>query len=102
MGQPPNLRALTADEVQQLKLGLRSPKAFTLRRCQILLASVQGLPPSQFAGTIGCTTALVRNVISDFHERGITCVHQERRREGTRPRGRPRTEEKNLTILTDL
>jgi Rhodopirellula transposase DDE domain/Winged helix-turn helix len=102
MGQSLALRTLTSDEVQQLKAGLRSPRGFTLRRCQILLASAKGLPPSQFAATIGCSTTMVRNVLSDFHERGIACVHQARRREGALPRGRPRTEAKDPTLRTDL
>jgi transposase len=102
MGQTPTIRALTADEVQQLKAGLCSPKAFTLRRCQILLASAQGLLPSQFAGTIGCTLATVRNVLSDFHGRGVACVYQERLREGALPRGRPRVEEKQPGITAAL
>src|SRR5262249_2602668 len=41
-GQP--LRALSDDERQQLKAGLRYSKAFTLRRCQILLASAPPRP----------------------------------------------------------
>src|SRR5437763_504474 len=98
----PVLRALTAAEVQQLKAGLRSPKAFTLRRCQILLASAQGILPSQFSATIGCTMATVRNVISDFHERGVICVHQERFQEGALPRGRPRVEERQPGITAAL
>src|SRR5262245_25102438 len=102
MGPTPAIGSLTADEVQQLKAGLRSPKAFTLRRCQSLLASAQGLPPSQIAGTIGCTTATVRNVIGDFHERGAACVHQERPREGALPRGRPSVEEKQPGIIAAL
>jgi len=102
MGQTPPLRALTAEEIQQLQAGLRSPKAFTLRRCQILLAHAQGLRPSQFAEIIGCTLATVRNVIGDFHERGITCVHRERPQEGALPRGRPRIEEKQPGITAAL
>lgn len=102
MGQTPPLRALTAEEIQQLQAGLRSPRAFTLRRRQILLAHAQGLRPSQFAALIGCTWATVRNVLSDFHERGITCVHRERPREGALRRGRPRLEEKQPGITAAL
>jgi len=102
MGHTIALRTLTPDEVQQLRAGLRSPRAFTLRRCQVLLASAQGLLPSSFAGAIGCTMATVRNVISDFHERGVACVHQERRREGALPRGRPRVEAKQPGITAAL
>src|SRR5262249_40418445 len=96
------LRTLAPDEIQQLKAGLRSSKAFTLRRCQILLASAQGLLPSSFAGAIGCTMATVRNVLSDFHERGIAGIHQERSQQGALPRGRPRVEAKQPAITTAL
>jgi hypothetical protein len=46
--------------------------------------------------------ATVRNVISDFHERGIACVHQERPREGALHRGRPRVEERQPGITAAL
>jgi hypothetical protein len=66
-------RPLTEDERQQLKVGLRSVKAFTLRRCQILLATAEGEPPSRIAGIVGCTRTTVSQVISDFNSRG-SCV----------------------------
>jgi hypothetical protein len=39
------VRELSQEELVTLKQGLRSPDAFTLRRCQILLASNQGHTP---------------------------------------------------------
>ena len=36
------VRGVTAEERQQLEGGLRSADAFTLRRCQIVLASCSG------------------------------------------------------------
>jgi len=40
--QPIFVRPLTDAERQQVEAGLRSSKAFVLRRCQILLASARG------------------------------------------------------------
>src|SRR5262249_28912798 len=42
---------------------LRSPDAFTLRRCQILLASSEGLLPSRIAGRFGCGSQTIRNAL---------------------------------------
>ena len=45
--KPPPLRPTPDRPMSRpaLRAGLRSPDAFTLRRCQILLASADGLPP---------------------------------------------------------
>jgi len=99
-GQP--LLALSDDERQQLKVGLRSSKAFTLRRCQILLASAEGEAPRRIAHIVGCTTTTVSHVITDFRSRGITCVHEELRRPGASPRGCPRVEDKKPGIIEAL
>src|SRR5205085_11993134 len=99
-GQPQ--QALSDDERQQLKAGLRSSKAFTLRRCQILLASAEGEATSRIAHVVGCTTATVRHVISDFRSRGISCIHEELRRPGALRRGSPRVEEREPGIIGAL
>jgi transposase len=65
---------LTAAERQQLQAGLRSTNAFTLRRCQILLASASGQTPPQIARTLGCTSPSVRNAIHAFHAEGLDCL----------------------------
>jgi hypothetical protein len=44
--------------------GLRSPDAFTLRRCQILLASDRGENAYQIARSLGCNPQTVRNATS--------------------------------------
>src|SRR5438094_25112 len=49
MKPPLYVRPLTDAERVALRQGLRSPVAFTLRRCQVLLASAAGLPPSATA-----------------------------------------------------
>jgi hypothetical protein len=74
--RPPTtfVRALTADERQQLRAGLRSPDAFTLRRCQILLASAAGQRPALIAGNLGCTARSVRNALHAFAADGLACL----------------------------
>jgi DDE superfamily endonuclease/Winged helix-turn helix len=70
------LRPLTPLERQQLQAGLRSPAAFTLRRCQILLASASGQSPAVIARHLGCTDASVRNAIHAFHAEGTACLQE--------------------------
>jgi transposase len=74
------LRPLTCAERQQLEAGLRSSDAFTLRRCQILLASARGQRPSQIARQLSCATQSVRHAIQAFHARGVAAIHAPSRR----------------------
>jgi transposase len=62
---------------------LRSSNAFTLRRCQILLASHQGLCPSKIAQNLGCARQTVRNAIHAFEREGLDCLKQESSRPKT-------------------
>ncbi len=73
MKSPLFVRVLTDEEEQALASGLRSPKsdAFTMRRCQILLASSRGQRPSKIAANLGCAVQTVRNAIKDFHQEGL-------------------------------
>jgi DNA-binding CsgD family transcriptional regulator len=41
-------------ERESVEAGLRSPDAFTLRRCQILLKSADGQNAYQIANNLGC------------------------------------------------
>jgi DNA-binding NarL/FixJ family response regulator len=52
---------LTADERATLETGLRSPSTFTVRRCQILLASAEGQATTTIAHDLRCTIQTVRN-----------------------------------------
>src|SRR5262249_39000957 len=70
------VRPLTATERQHLQQGLRSSDAFTLRRCQILLASADGQTPAAIARTLGCTATTVRNTIHTFAAEGLTCLKE--------------------------
>jgi transposase len=77
------VRTLTDGEGQAVRDGLRSSDAFTLRRCQILVASGRGHSPSQIAVALGCATQTVRNAIAAFEARGAACLAAGSRRPKT-------------------
>src|SRR3954452_10285573 len=81
MKPPLFVRTMSPEECQAIRAGLRSPEAFTLRRCQILTASAQGRRPAHIARALGCAVQTVRDAIRAFHAEGIACLH----RESTRP-----------------
>jgi DNA-binding CsgD family transcriptional regulator len=64
MKRPIYARPLTDAERETLEAGLRSSDAFTLRRCQILLASADGKNAYQIARNLGCNPQTVRNAPS--------------------------------------
>jgi transposase len=72
MKQPIFVRPLTDAERETLEAGLRSPDAFTLRRCQILLASAGGQNAYQIARNLGCNPQTARNAIHKFNEEGLS------------------------------
>jgi transposase len=76
MKPPIFVRPLTGEERQQLEAGLRSPDAFVLRRCQILLGSARGEWAPQLGRTLGCDAQTVRNALHAFNERGLACLHE--------------------------
>lgn len=80
MKPPMYVRPLTPEERQQLEAGLRSSEAFTLRRCQILLASARGQRPAEIARQLGCATQSVRNTMHAFHTRGLASLQAQSRR----------------------
>ena len=67
---------LTEEQTTTLKEGLRSPSAFTVRRCQILLKSAQGQNAPQIASLLHCSDQAVRNVIRAYHQNGLACLHE--------------------------
>jgi transposase len=86
MRKPIFVRKLTADERKQLKAGLRSSDIFTVRRCQIMLASARGEMAPAIAQFLGCNDQTVRNAIRAFNERGVDALKQgSRRPHTTRP-----------------
>src|SRR5438876_4795303 len=74
MNLPLFVRPLADTEQSVLRRGLRSPKAFTRRRCQILLHSNQGRRPSQIAAAVGGTAQTVRDARRAFARRGLDCL----------------------------
>ena len=83
MKAPLFVRSLTEDERDTLITGLRSADAFTLRRCQIILASSRGERASGIARSLGCSEQGVRNAIAAFSRAGLGAL--------TRRSSRPRT-----------
>jgi len=72
MKRPIFARPLSDAERETLKAGLRSPDAFTLRRCQILLASADEKKNAyQIARELGCHNQTARNAIHEFNEGGL-------------------------------
>jgi transposase len=72
MKQPIFARPLSDAERKILEAGLRSPDAFTLRRCQILLASADGQNAYRIAANLGCNPQTVRNAVHKFNEEGLS------------------------------
>lgn len=97
--KPIFIRPLTEDERTYIQAGLRSPSAFVLRRCQILLASAQGERATVIAKQLGCDDQTVRNVIRGFNERGLSVL----KKESCRPhRLRTTIPDESLEGLRDL
>lgn len=71
MRKPIFVRPLSDAERQALEAGLRSPDAFVLRRCQILLASARGETSYTIARTFGCHDQTARNAIKGFNDGGL-------------------------------
>src|SRR5712691_11397238 len=74
MKPPLSIRHITDEERTALEAGLRSHDAFTVRRCQMLLASAERQKPSGIAKTLRCAPQTVRNVLHAFDARGLACV----------------------------
>jgi len=74
MRPPIYVRPFTSAEQQVIDAGLRSPDAFVLRRCQILLASARGDHARLIAQRLGCDDQTVRNVIHRFNSDGLAVL----------------------------
>ncbi len=83
MQTPLFVRPLTADERATLETGLRSSSAFTVRRCQILLASAEGQSTPTIAPHLHCTDQTVRHAIHAFHQRGLAVLQPQSSRPHT-------------------
>jgi transposase len=83
MQAPLFVRPLTADERAALEAGLRSSSGFTVRRCQLLLASAEGQPTTTIARTLRCNDQTVRNAIHAFDHRGLGALQPQSSRPHT-------------------
>jgi transposase len=99
MKSPIFVRTLTAAERQQLQTGLRSADAFTVRRCQILLASGNGLGCAAIARNLACAVGTVHNALGAFRREGLACLSEK----SSRPHSaRPFLDERFTEALKDL
>ena len=71
---------MTEEERQALAAGLRSADAFTLRRCQIVLASARGERAPAIARLVGCGDQTVRNALRAFDASGVAALQRGSRR----------------------
>src|SRR5215207_1892194 len=76
MRPPIFVRELSDTERAQVEAGLRSSDAFTLRRCQIVLASARGERAPAIAHHLGCDDQTVREAIRAFNARGVAAVRR--------------------------
>jgi Winged helix-turn helix len=74
MRRPIMVRPLLDAERTQVKAGLRSSAAFTVRRCQILLASAAGQTAPQIAAALRGSDQPVRTAIPAFHQHGLASL----------------------------
>jgi transposase len=74
MKTPIFVRSFSEEEREALQAGLRSKNTFTLRRCQMLLASSRGEHAPRIAESLGCGPQTVRDAIHDFNERGVDAL----------------------------
>ena len=89
MKPPLFVRPLTDAERDRLEAGLRSPEAFVLRRCQILLASARGERVPVIARRLGCCAQTVLDVLHAFTDSGVEATL-------TRGSSRPHTTREKL------
>lgn len=99
MKPPSFVRPLTASERQQLQAGLRSPDAFTVRRCQILLASANGQRAPAIARNLSCAVGTVHYALRAFQRDGLACLQEQSRKPHS---ARPYLDERFTEPLKDL
>jgi hypothetical protein len=99
MHPPFFIRPLSQAERAQLRAGLHSVDAFTLRRCQNLLASDLVQDAALIARNLGWTKGIVLNALGAFHAEGLACL----KAKSWRPHSaRPLLTEQHLPALEGL
>jgi transposase len=93
------VRPLTDPERAALRRGLRSADAFTLRRCQIVLASADGQRPSQIAAALGCAVQTTRDALHAFAAEGLACLTAKAKTPHTTHAAWPKERDEDLRAL---
>jgi transposase len=83
MKAPLIVRSLRDAERDTLAGGLRSADAFTLRRCQIVLASARGEHAAAIGRQLGCSDQAVRDAVRAFNARGVAALARRSSRPAT-------------------
>ena len=100
MRPPKFVRPLEDAERAALAAGLRASDAFTLRRCQIVLASARGERAPRIAAQLGCDDQTVLDAIAAFTARGPACLRRgSHRPKTTRPAFTPAAAEGLRALL---
>ena len=100
MRAPIFVRPLTDAERAQAQAGLRSPDAFVMRRCQIVLASERGERVPQIAHWLGCDEQTVRNAVNGFNQTGLAALQPgSKRPQETHAAFSPETADKLRALL---
>src|SRR3954470_2801162 len=99
MKPPLFVRPLTPAERRALTQGLRAAEAFTLRRCQILLASARGQRPARIAAALGCSVQTVRDALNAFAAEGTACLRAKSKAPKTVHAAWPRGRDGDLRAL---
>jgi transposase len=99
MKPPLFVRPLSEPERAALREGLRSADAFTLRRCQVLLASDKGQRPARIATALGCSSQAVRNALRAFAAEGLGCLRPKSKRPKTIHAAWPKSRDEDLRAL---
>lgn len=76
MRPPLFVRELSPEELTGVQAGLRSASSFTLRRCQIILASRQGRNAREIGAQLGCSDQTVRTAIKAFTTHGLAALSE--------------------------
>lgn len=74
MRQPIFVRPVSPEEDRVIQAGLRSSSSFTLRRCQIILASRKGQNAREIGAHLGCSDQTVRTAIKAFNAHGLAAL----------------------------
>src|SRR3954454_15964510 len=99
MKPPLFVRPLSDSQRVTLREGLRSADAYTLRRCQVLLASDRGERPAQIAAALGCSSQAVRNALRAFAADGLACLRPKSKRPKTIHDAWPKARDEDLRAL---